>query len=181
MSAVLNGNVLLFKSTGKWYEQVICRVTGGPFCHVEVALTNTSMIGARVDGINVHPLPTDTEPYVAIDILPYVDGEADIARALTWALAQRGKQYGWTDIVWQAVKFLAPNNPLRWGVEGRWDCSDLVTRYLQQAGVILPEEFSDPYCNTPCDIGRIFGVLLPRKQDHACILPIPQRSREGVR
>jgi hypothetical protein len=174
---MINGNILLFPSTGKWYERVICFATHGPFCHVEIALNNTSMIGARVDGIAVHPLPSDPESYVAIDILPYVENEASIGQGLVWAIEQRGRRYGWGDILCAGLKFLFPNNPFRFGFVDHYDCSDFVVRYLQQAGVLLPEAFADPYADTPNDIARIFGILPPRKIAHADNIPIPKRAR----
>ncbi|SRR6266699_420335 len=158
----LRGNILLFYSTGSWWDRLISFVTHGPYVHVEIALDDEHMIGARLDGIALHPLPLDPDTYVAIDIAPYTTG-SNVLHGLLWAMQQRGRKYGWSDVIFQIIKFLNPNNKLRWGVKGRWDCSDFATRYLQQSGVILPEAYSDPYANTPCDLARIFSIIGPRK------------------
>lgn len=158
----LRGSVLLFKSSGKWYERVICWTTGGIFVHVEIAVDNEWMIGARFDGIAKHPLPLDPATYVAVDLAPYTT-QAGILNGLLWAVQQKGRQYGWSDVVFQAIKFLFPNNPLRWGVEDRWDCADYACRYLIHAGVQLPDSCLDTYTVTPNDLGRVFSILAPRK------------------
>jgi uncharacterized protein YycO len=165
------GSILLFKTTGTLVDRAICLATKGPYVHVELVIDGARMIGAQTNGIEMSLIPWDARLYTSIDMLPYTSIEG-ITNGLAWAQQQVGRAYGWADIVFQAVKFVAPNNPLQWGVEGHWDCSDYVTRYIQQSGIVLPNDFDTPYANTPNDIARIFGVLPPRKADQASSIPI---------
>lgn len=158
----LRGSVLLFSSSGSLWDRAIVLSTGGPYVHTEIVVDSEHMIGARTDGIAIHPLPLDPDSYVAIDISPYTT-EATMLSGLLWAVQQKGRKYGWSDVAFQAVKFMFPNNPLRWGVEGRFDCADFVCRYLIHAGVQLPDSYLDTYTVTPCDIARAFSLLDPRK------------------
>src|SRR6266487_3502075 len=160
---VLRGQVLLFRSSGKWYENLICQATSGPFCHCELVLDATHIIGAHTrEGIVISTPPINPNTFTAIDITPYTTPQG-IEKGLEWAARQYGKQYGYLDIAYQAIKFLAPNNPFQITQKDHWDCSDFATRYLQEAGVPLPEDFDDPYTMTPNDIGRVFGLVAPRK------------------
>lgn len=172
------GSILLFKSTNSLIDRAICSATGGNFVHVELALDSTRMVGAHIDGIAISLVPWNGRLYTSIDLSPYTTDEG-ITNGLAWAQQQVGRAYGWADIAFQAVKFIAPNNPLRWGVEGEWDCSDFVTRYLLQSGVILPEGWNDPYANSPNDIARIFGLLPTRKTDQTDV-PIARLDRQEM-
>lgn len=156
------GDIILFKSPQSWTDKLICYATHGPYFHVGIALDSTHMIEATGHGIRVNPCPININTFDTIDMTAY-EGNIQIESALSWCGAQIGKQYGWLDIAYQAIKFLAPNNPFQLTEAGHWDCSDFVTRYIQKTGYPLPDSFSDPYKNTPNDIGRIFQVLPLRK------------------
>jgi hypothetical protein len=161
--SIQRGNIVLFKNPIAWYEHLICATTGGPYFHVAIATDATHIIAATGHGILISLAPINPNTYDAIAI----DPPADCDRGLVWAIQQRGKQYGWADIVYQAIKFLAPNNPLQIVSHDHWDCSDFATRYLQEADYPLPTAFSDPYQNTPNDIARVFGLIPMRKVVHA--------------
>ena len=161
MPDIQRGNVLLYTSSGKWYEELIRLATHGPYVHASIALSPDTVIAATGQGIRKSPLQVD-RTITPIDLTKYTTPER-IEQAVAWAEMQAGKRYGWIDILYQAVKFLAPNNPLRFGEEDRWDCSDYATRYIQHAGVMLPDSFADAYANTPNDLARVFSLLPPRK------------------
>ena len=154
--SIVPGSVILFKSSGKWYEEAICYATHGPFCHVELALDATHTIGAHPHGIVISSAPINPNTYVSIDISGYTSQDK-IKKALLWAVQQKGDGYGWTDILFQAIKFLWPTNPLRWGIEAHYDCSDLACRYLILAGVPMPSNYLDSYTVTPNDLWRFFS------------------------
>lgn len=156
------GDIILFKQPVTWQDKLICRVTHGPYYHVAIALDSTHIIEALGSGIRVDAAPINDATFDTIDMTQY-ESVLLTETALIWAQAQTGKQYGWLDIVYQAIKFLAPNNPLRFGIEGHFDCSDFVTRYIQKTGYPLPDTFDIPYANSPNDIARIFQVLPLRK------------------
>jgi|SRR5579885_2919429 hypothetical protein len=155
---MMRGDLLLYTSSGKWYERLITLATHGPFVHVGIILDASTVIAARTGGIAYEKAPPEDAMHVAISLAPYTT-PAGIEQGLAWATRQVGRHYGWSDIVYQGIKFLWPNNTLRFGIEGHWDCADFATRYLQHAGVSLPDAYSDPYCNTPNDLARAFGLL----------------------
>ena len=165
---IARGDIILFKSPQRWQDKVICYVTHGPYFHVAIALDATHGIAATGAGIvvSLFPLvsmtPLVSNTFDTIDMTAY-EGNIQIESALSWAGAQIGKQYGWLDIAYQAVKFLFPNNPFQVTMAGHWDCSDFVTRYILKTGYPLPDAFNNPYANTPNDIARIFQVLPARK------------------
>ena len=169
---IQRGNVLLYKSSGKWYERLICYATSGLYCHVAIALSADTVIEATGKGIARNMLQSG-RGVTAIDLTKYATPER-IEQALAWAEMQVGKRYGWVDIMSQAIKFLTPNNKLRIGAENQWDCSDYCTRYIQHAGIILPDSFSDPYANTPNDLARVFSLLSPRKGHVSEVVQLPQ-------
>ena len=159
---IARGSIILFKNASTWYEKLICRATGGPYYHCAIALSAKEVIEAMPHGISVDPAPTNPDVFTVIDITPYTSA-ANIERGLAWAVAQKGKEYGTLDIVYQAIKFLAPNNPFQFCIAGHMDCSDFACRYLWEAGVTLPASYLDAYTVTPNDIGRAFNLVAPRK------------------
>lgn len=165
---MIPGDLVLYKSQRRWYEEIITKATHGPYVHVAIASGTNYVLAATVHGIAYDVLP----PAVAqqfctiVPLQPFIT-EAGRTQGLSWAKAQVGREYGWLDIMYQALKFLAPNNSLRFGVEGHYDCSDFATRYLQHAGVALPDEYSDPYANSPNDLARYFQLIPLRKETHA--------------
>lgn len=167
------GDLLLFKHPHDVFEHLICAATHGPYFHTSIALDEGihDLAAHTTDGIRVS-LVSLSAKYDIVPIAPYASDEC-VKKALDWAMQQVGKQYGWADIAFQAVKFFAPNNPFQLTMAGHWDCSDFVTRYLQHAGVVLPDAFEDPYRNTPADIARMFGLLssrfptVPKREEYA--------------
>jgi uncharacterized protein YycO len=157
------GDIVLYRSSGKWYERAIVLATGGPFVHVGIATSDNQVIAAGSRGINYFPFSYDPKIHTIVSLVPEHATQLGIEAGLKWAIAQAGKRYSWIDIFYQAVKFLNPNNKLRFYCEGEYDCSDFCSRYLLYARVPLPVAFQDPYANSPNDIGRIFNLLPPRK------------------
>lgn len=182
---MMRGDLILYRSSGRWYERLITLATRGPFVHVAIVVDSFTVIAARTQGIAYEKAPPDDSMHVTVPITARpltitgtdAHGEtvvntvpiaaratlAGIEQGLEWATQQVGRQYGWSDIVYQGIKFLWPSNPFRFSEAGHFDCSDYATRYLLQAGVVLPPEFDDPYTITPNDIGRWAGVLAPQK------------------
>lgn len=155
------GQIILFRSSGLWYEKVIEIATHGPYVHVAIVTDMFHTIGAYPDGIKIMPAPINPTTFSVISLTGYA-AQGGIEKGLAWAKGQLGREYSWVDIFYQGIKFLWPTNPLRFGIEGHYDCSDFVTRYMLRAGVQLPPDFEDPYANSPNDIGRIFKLVPPR-------------------
>ncbi len=161
--SIERGDIILFKQPHAWYEKLICAATHGPYYHCAIALDSTSIIEALGSGIVMSRSPINPATFDLIDMSQYED-EANIDRGLEWAQKQVGKiKYGWLDIAFQVVKFVAPNNPFQLVRHDRWDCSNFVTRCIQEMEYLLPEAFSDPYQNTPNDLGRVFSLIPLRK------------------
>jgi len=162
------GDLVLYKSRGRWYERVIAFATKGPYVHVGIVFGANYVLAATAHGIayDVLPLPV-AQKFCTIVPLQLLVTQEQEAQGMAWAREQKGREYGWLDIVYQALKFLAPNNPLRFYIEGHYDCSDFATRYLQHAGVALPDAYSDPYANSPNDLARYFQLLPPRARKDA--------------
>jgi hypothetical protein len=166
------GSILLFKATSSLVDRAISYATGGPFVHIEIALDGMRMIGAHTNGIGISSIPVIWGGRLYTT-------EEGIENGLEWAQQQVGRSYGWTDIAFQAVKFIMPNNPFQFGRVGRWDCSDFATRYIQQCGIVLPTDFDTPYANTPNDIARLLGILPARKPGQAGV-PIARLDTREV-
>jgi hypothetical protein len=155
---VNDGDLILYKSSDRWYERLIALATRGPYVHVSIVLGTDFVIAADAQGIRCDVAP----PLDNLHTLIPMAGRATrsgIDRGMMWATSQVDKEYGWLDIVYQAVKFLWPHQPFRFSEAGHMDCSDFATRYLLQAGVALPPAFDDPATVTPNDIARWAGVL----------------------
>lgn len=173
MNAFQNGDLLLYKNPHDVFERLICAATHGPYFHVSIAIDNGwhDVAAHTRDGIKVS-LVSETDEYSVVPIAQYAQAQ-EIEKALDWAIEQVGKQYGWADIAFQAVKFFAPNNSLQLVWKDHYDCSNFASRYLQQAGVVLPEPWADPYANTPNDVARMFSLLptkfpvVPKREEYA--------------
>lgn len=168
------GDLILYRSTGRWYERLITLATHGPYTHVAIVADTTSVscairpaclsavIAADTQGIRYDALPHADDMHTVVSLAPYATPDG-IERGMAWAEQQRGRKYGWLDVVYQGVKFLWPGNPLRFGIEGHYDCSDFACRYLIHAGVAMPDDYLDSYTVTPNDLARWAGLLAPRK------------------
>lgn len=153
----MRGDLVFYTGSGKWYERVIAKATHGPYVHVAIQVDKVRVIAATSKGVVCTAIPGEDADHVFVSMADRTT-PFDIGVGVGWAINQYGDKYGWLDIVYQAVKFLWPNNPFRFGEKGHYDCSDFATRYLQHAGVALPEDLLDPYVNTPNDLARWLGL-----------------------
>lgn len=176
-STVAPGSLLLYSSSGRLYERAIAFADHGPFVHVAIMLSGQRIIEATGKGVMLNHFRQRTQETEVVPMEQYATAEG-IARALVWVIQQQGKQYGWLDIAFQGAKFLWPNNPFQLTQKDHWDCSDLATRFCQEAGILFPDGWENPYSNTPNDLARLFGLLPPRA-GHALAL-IPPRITEKL-
>lgn len=149
----MRGDIILYESSGSLSDRIIVSATHGRFTHCEID-RGGSTIGARYDGIKVHPYFSDRGSAV---IHPKASQE-DIDYALAWAEKQVGREYGWLDILDNGLNLLGIQ--LELGRPGSWDCSDFVTRYLIEAHSSGPlgERANNPGLVSPNDLARAFGV-----------------------
>lgn len=150
----MRGDIILYKSSGSVGDRIIASATHGPFVHCEIDLGNGKTIGARYDGIKVHP---EFVGRGEARITPKADKE-DIEFALAWAEKQVGKKYGWLDIASNGLKIIGI--PFELGKPDTWDCSDFCTRYLTIAHADGPlgDLAGDPGLVSPNDLARAFGA-----------------------
>ncbi len=159
----MRGDLILYKSSGKWYERAIVLATKGIYVHVAIQLSDVQVIAAGSRGIALFPYSAQDSRCVTVPIVPKYTTKIAVEQGLQWVADQLGREYGWVDIVTQAIKFMNPNNKLRLAREGSWDCSDFGTRYLQHCSIEMSDMYSDPYSNSPNDLARWAGLLGPRK------------------
>ena len=156
------GDILLFYGKSTLWDRLICFATQGSFSHCEIAIDEQRMIGATLSGVDIHGIP-EAAAYAKITVSAYTTPQK-ITEALLWALQQRSDAYGWSDILFQVIKFLFPPNPFRWGIVNHFDCSDYACRYLIHAGVDLPDQFLDSYTIAPNDLARWAGIPTSKKE-----------------
>lgn len=159
------GDLILYRSSGRWYERLITLATHGPYTHVAIVVSDAQVIAARTQGISYEPVPPIDALHTVVSLAGRTS-DIGINVGLAWAEQQEGKKYGWLDIVYQGVKFLWPHQPFRFSEAGHMDCSEFAVRYMLQAGVELPPSFDDPATVTPNDIARWAGVLSKKEETH---------------
>lgn len=144
--------------------QLIAEATGGPFCHMQVAISSTMVVEALERGVVQSFIQVPPSPADVASIGRGLDG-VRLSHARTWALAQVGHEYGWLDI---AADVLGALLPMRWGSRtpflvspSRVDCSDLAVRFAVLAGYMwLPDEMAmTPQTASPNSIARALGVI----------------------
>lgn len=157
----MRGDVVLFKSGGGLFDQLIMWATKGPYTHVEIDLGNGLFVGEHSSGVVVHK----PEPGRSVELFrPKGNLEAGLAwvgEVIAENKASRGEahEYGFIDIAAEAFRVLGMKMNLR--SAGAWDCSDFVTRYLIVAGAAGPlgRQASDPGMVSPNDIARAYGII----------------------
>lgn len=163
----MRGDIILYRSSGRWYERLITLATKGPYTHVAIVDDERLylVLAADSQGISYDALPPIDNLHTLVSLASYASTEG-IERGLAWAEQQVGKRYGWIDIVYQAVKFVWPHQPFRFSEAGHYDCSEFAVRYMLQAGVELPPAFDDPATVTPNDIAAWAGVLGKKEESN---------------
>jgi hypothetical protein len=153
----LEGDLVFYLSRGRWWERLICKITRGPYVHVGIVVPSGQVLCARARrGICYEKFPAQRWDMYFLARRATTEG---ISQGLEWATSCAGQSYGWSDILWQALKFLWPRNPLRWGIAGHYDCSDFAARYLIHCGVVLPDGMDDTYTVSPNDLARWAGLI----------------------
>ena len=105
----MRGDLILYKSSGKWYERIIAYATKGIYIHVAIQLSDTQVIAAGSRGIALFPYSYNATIHMPISLVPKYTTQIATEQGIAWAVDQLGREYGWVDIITQAIKFMNPN------------------------------------------------------------------------
>lgn len=153
------GDLLFYRSSGRWWERLICAATRGPYTHVAIMSDRFGqVIAARARGIVYEPVPP--LPGARYTMLSLTEEAPEYKRlaAMEWAEGCIGDGYGWLDLLAAGMKSLWPQDPLRFGLAAHYDCSDFAARYLLHAGILLPDTMLDTASVSPNDLARWFDL-----------------------
>lgn len=149
----MRGDVLFWTADGSPASRVIAFFTHGPFVHVSVDQGDGTDIGAHSeDGVQHHPVPDDR----GITKWSPPAG-CDIERGIRFIEGEVGNKYGWCNIINAGLAIL--RLPYRIARIDRYDCSSLVTRYLDHVGIDLGDLTEEPDSVSPNDLARALGVI----------------------
>ena len=147
------GDILLYKTGGKWYEWFITKFTKGPYVHCSVDMGDGTNISA-------HPYGITREGNTGAEEVVNVSSNADIddfGLAITWLKHQIGKHYSWLDILSAGLHSIGIN--LYFGQDDHMDCSDLCATYLDILEGKPEIDYRHLDIVSPNDIARKLGVL----------------------
>lgn len=149
--APVAGDIAFYQSHGSFIDNLIVARTGSQIVHVAIFEDEHNTIAATSNGITRQPAGGEYAvwKYAIRPFLP-VSRYDD---AIAWLRAQVGKPYGYADIVNQ-VLLLTGKDPVL--LDKSEDCSDLATKFLWIAGVLLPASFIDANTITP---GGLYACL----------------------
>lgn len=151
----MRGDLLLCHGSGPLARLIQWR-TQGPFDHVAIDLGREFQLGAEPDGIRARPLSALGPHVQPIVVRRFGATDAGIERGLTLVGHLLDDGYAYLDLLDDLFPRWLPVRPLL-GQRKAVDCSDLVARYLDEAGILpLAELGADAKTVTPNDLARAF-------------------------
>lgn len=151
----MQGDILFFKSDGSLASKLVCFFTKGPFCHVAIDLGDGTEIAAHPKGVSSNYIWANGGEMVRFSLHDKIP-PACLNEAIDWLKAQRGKPYGWVDILDYALGILGL--PLFFFRRDHHDCSTLASLFINR--LCLPEHFiENPDLVSPNDLACKLGVL----------------------
>lgn len=153
----MKGNILFYAYHGGMFEWFITEATQSRFVHVEVALDDQWAIGALGSGVSKHPLVAT--PY-QWSFAEHMKDQSLLANAEEWLVKQVGKQYGIDDIITAGLQSVM-HGLVYLGQQDHYDCSDLATRFLIEAGAVefLGDLAQEPHTVTPAMLAKQLGIV----------------------
>lgn len=143
------GDLLFWPNRGSLFDRLISWRTQSHWVHVEVVTSPTTSIGALAGGIVEHAI----DPVATPVAMAYGDPQR-VRDALTWLRLQRKDHYSWWDVLAAALPWR-----LRIRLTGAYDCSALVTEFLELAGYSVPATLAtDPSAVTPADLAHLVSL-----------------------
>lgn len=176
------GNIVFYQSYGTdWrsqlYTKAVQNFTHGPYVHCEIIYAKSAIgwttIGAHEKAIELAALPHDPTAYTQCTIQT-INQDANgntlplepvrLEKALEWAYSKLKTPYSNLDNLRKGITLIFPNLPFEVVVKDRYNCSNFVLAFLQEAGIELPPSFSYPFNASPNDIAEWLGLLRQRKR-----------------
>jgi uncharacterized protein YycO len=150
----MRGDLIFYTPRDLW-DRLICWGTHGPFSHVAIDLGDGTVIEATPQGIRRNPVSYTKSvqyPVYPTTNLPLIE------KGIAWLNQQVGKEYGWTSIFDQVLRFFGDQSVYVYDHDD-YDCSDLATRYLLLASPKLVGRLSqNPSIVSPNDLARQLGL-----------------------
>lgn len=154
----MRGDLLFWTSDGSPLSRLVAIATHGPYCHVSVDLGDGTDIGAHSeDGVQRHPITG------LASITRYrVEASQDaIDKGIDFLMGEIGDKYGFCNILNAGLAIL--HLPYRVTRLNRYDCSSLVSRYLDVLGIQTDQDIQEqPDSVSPNDLARALGVIGPK-------------------
>ncbi len=143
---------LLFYQPHALIGHLIAKATNGPYCHVAIDQGDGTNLAADWSGIRIY---TDPRTATATHLPTFADIEAGFA----WLNQQVGRKYGLLDVLDIGARLLL-HSSFYVAQPGNYDCSDLATRYLIEAGLAdwLGPLAQEPHLVSPNDLARRFHL-----------------------
>lgn len=150
----MRGDLLFWPSDGSLTNRVITWATKGPFTHVSVDLGDGYDIGATSErGVVKNLLPSGA----ALTRYSTAAQPDRIEIGIHFLSGEIGNKYGYVNILNAVLKLL--RLPYRLSRLDRYDCSSLVTRYLEKVGVDAGDLGEEPDSVSPNDLARWLGII----------------------
>lgn len=149
------GDLLFYTADGSLVSRLISWRTRGPYVHVEVDVGDGYSIGAHLYS-GVAKFKTGW-PAARFSLRQHTSAQ-QIDEGVAWLVTRLGSSYSLFDI----ATFFVPRRYWRIFVteEHSYDCSHLVTEYLERTGgVNLDQLPDDPSLISPNDLARACGLL----------------------
>lgn len=152
----MRGDILLYPAPtpAGIADRAIMLVTRSKITHCGLDLGDNQTIDAR-SGVGVTQHAIDGQPIV-VDVRERGATEADITAGIAWVLERKGCKYSYASC---ANHLLPARCPLFVAAEHRFNCSQLMARYLDEIHIVDLGPLDDnPDRLAPGDIARVFGL-----------------------
>lgn len=149
------GDVLLFKSSGTFVEDIVCDVTKSEYCHVAIAVGDGTLIEAN-GFIKTREIPVTQEPGFDVFRVPGLTA-SQAYRIVEYAKKQIGTHYDYEKIIGLLIRFELFPHFKGLTEEGHFICSGLVDDALIAGGV--PRKNQEFIGNlAPCELTEYYHL-----------------------
>jgi len=147
--------ILAYLPRGKWYQKQITYYSG-IYRHIGIAYNEELIFDARFSGVRLNPIDyTDTFHIYQLsqEALQYFDPE----KAWSWALktppdGPYGARYDYLGLIGYLFREKRLQHP------GRWFCSELLRKFLEVGGIVIPFPLPSPTDITNLSFLKLTGA-----------------------